>query len=80
MKGIFGLNSSLKSSLSEFLKKRNLNKRKKHLIAWKGNTAKINTTKINTTRINNKTKTNKSIFGPKRGDIIKDLLEVKRQI
>ena len=80
---MFGLNSSLKSSLSKLGKKRKkkLNKTKRYvenLIASKGNTSKINKTKINTTKINNETKTNNSILGSKKEDIIKDLLELKK--
>ena len=69
LKSIFGLNSDLKSNLSELKKKRKINQRKiyaENLIALKGNKTKTDTIKVNK-------KTNKSILGPKNEDIIKDL-------
>ena len=50
LKGIFGLNSSLKSKLLELKKERNKNKRRRNaenLIASKGNTTKVTTNKVN---------------------------------
>ena len=66
LKGIFGLNSSLKSRLLELKKERNKNKRKrniKNIIASKGNTTKVGPNKVNK-------KTNKSVFSPKSKNII----------
>ena len=60
----------------ELKKERNKNKRRKHvenLITSKGNTTNVTTKKVSK-------KTNKSVFGPKNKDIIKDLLELKTTV
>ena len=68
-KSVFGLSSNLKSRLLKFFKERNINKRRRYaenLIALKDNATKIASNNVNK-------KTNKSVFGPKYKDIIKDL-------
>ena len=67
VKSIFGLSSSIKSSLSK-LKKIEKYKKKKYvenLITSKGNTTKINK-KNEAIKNPFDSKTNKSIFGPKK--------------
>ena len=68
------LNSDLKSTLLELKKERNKNTRRRNvenLIASKGNPNKVASNNVNK-------KTNKSVFGPKNKDIIKDLLKLKK--
>ena len=83
LKCIFGLNSSLKSNLSELKTKKNrrINKRKKYaenFIAAKDSKTKIDKTKVNTSKVNKKT--NESIFDQNKEDIIKNLFKLKNAI
>ena len=75
LKNVFKSSNNAKSNLSE-LKRKIIKKRKKHidnLLASIDNKTKINTSKINK-------KVNKSILGPQKEDIIKDLSKLNNTV
>ena len=77
-----GLSSSIKSILPELKKKRNINKRKnmyKILLLPKVIRLKLAKNEAIKNLFDLKTKSNKNIFDPKREDIAKHILELKRR-